>query len=66
METILRTIRRTKDEKTAAFMRILLGAGFLATGVMKFFDPWRGNWVAQLTQADIPFFALSLWIGPIA
>jgi len=65
METILEKIRSTNDNKILGVIRIMLGAQFFATGIMKFFDPWRGNWIQQLTQANIPFYTFSLWLGPI-
>ncbi len=65
MPAIPRKILATKKDKILGVIRILLGAQFLTTAIMKYFEPFSGNWDAQLTQANIPFYTLSLWLGPI-
>ena len=65
MPAIPRKILATKKDKRLGVIRIMLGAQFLATAIMKNFEPFSGNWDAQLTQANIPFYTFSLWLGPI-
>ncbi|MEE9288956.1 MAG: DoxX family protein [Bacteroidota bacterium] len=65
MLAIPRKILATKKDKILGVTRILLGAQFLTTAIMKYFEPFSANWDAQLTQANIPFYTLSLWLGPI-
>ncbi len=65
MPAIPRKILATKKDKVLGVIRISLGAQFFATAIMKYFEPFSGNWDAQLTQANIPFYTFSLWLGPI-
>lgn len=65
MAAMPRRILATKKDKILGVIRIMLGAQFLATAIMKNFEPFSGNWDAQLTQANIPFYTFSLWLGPI-
>jgi uncharacterized membrane protein YphA (DoxX/SURF4 family) len=48
-------------------VRILLGALFVMTGVMKFAVPrLREAWSGQLRQAKLPFYTLTFWLLPVA
>lgn len=65
MKNVLQLIRRTRYNKTAGVIRIIIGLIILSTGVMKFVVPMLWNaWSGQLTQANIPFYAFNLWFVP--
>ena len=67
MENILEKIRKTKNDKKAGVIRIMIGMIILSTGVMKLLVPMLWNaWSGQLTQAGIPFYTLNLWFVPFA
>ncbi len=54
------TIRRTRDDRVAAGIRIALGILFVMTGVMKVAVPTLGAaFAGQLAAANIPFQELN-------
>ena len=67
MENILQKIRRTKNDKKAGVIRIMIGMIILSTGVMKLLVPmlWHA-WSGQLSAAHIPFHSFNLWFVPVA
>ena len=61
----LQSIRRTRDDRVAAWIRIALGVLFVMTGVMKLVIPSLGAaFAGQLAGADIPFQELNRWAVP--
>ncbi len=61
----LQSIRRTRDDRVAAWIRIALGVLFVMTGVMKLVVPSLGAaFVGQLAGADIPLQELNRWLVP--
>ena len=61
----LPSIRRTRDDRVAAWIRIALGVLFVMTGVMKLVIPSLGAaFAGQLAGADIPFQELNRWAVP--
>ena len=61
----LQSIRRTRDDRVAAWIRIALGVLFVMTGVMKLVVPSLGAaFVGQLAGADIPLQELNRWAVP--
>ena len=67
VNNVVRTIRRTANEKLLGATRILLGVIFISTGSMKFLVPmlWEA-WSGQLARAGIPFQTLNLYFVPVA
>ena len=63
--TTLQSIRSTRDDRVAAWIRIALGVLFVMTGVMKLVVPSLGAaFVGQLAGADIPLQELNRWLVP--
>ena len=63
--TSLQSIRRTRDDRVAAWIRIALGVLFVMTGVMKLVVPSLGAaFAGQLAGADIPLQELNRWLVP--
>ncbi len=61
----LESIRRTRDDRVAAWIRIGLGILFVMTGVMKLAVPTLGAaFAGQLAAANIPFQDLNRWVVP--
>ena len=61
----LQSIRRTRDDRVAAWIRIALGVLFVMTGVMKLVVPSLGAaFAGQLAGADIPLQELNRWLVP--
>ena len=61
----LESIRRTRDDRVAAWIRIGLGILFVMTGVMKLAVPTLGAaFAGQLAAANIPFQDLNRWAVP--
>ncbi len=61
----LDSIRRTRDDRVAAWIRIGLGILFVMTGVMKLAVPTLGAaFAGQLAAANIPFQDLNRWVLP--
>jgi uncharacterized membrane protein YphA (DoxX/SURF4 family) len=61
----LRSIRRTRDDRVAAGIRIAVGLLFVMTGVMKLVVPALGAaFAGQLAGANIPFEDLNRWVVP--
>ena len=59
------SIRRTRDDRVAAWVRVALGILFVMTGVMKVVVPTLGAaFAGQLAGADIPLQDLNRWIVP--
>ncbi len=59
------TIRRTRDDRVAAGIRIALGILFIMTGVMKVAVPTLGAaFAGQLAAANIPFQELNRMVIP--
>jgi len=65
MELTLNTLRSTKANVILGITRIALGVMFFSTGIMKYTVPmlWKA-WSAQLTQSNIPFYTLNLYVIP--
>jgi len=62
----LNTLRSTKADVILGITRIALGMMFFSTGIMKYTIPmlWEA-WSGQLTQANIPFYTLNVYMVPI-
>ena len=62
----LNTLRSTKADVFLGIVRIALGMMFFSTGIMKYTIPmlWEA-WSGQLTQANIPFYTLNVYMVPI-
>ncbi len=61
----LRTIRKTRNYRIAAAVRVALGLLFVMTGVMKLAVPTLGAaFAGQLAAANIPFQDLNRWAVP--
>ena len=61
----LQSIRRTRDDRVAAWLRIALGVLFVMTGVMKLVVPSLGEaFAGQLAGANIPLQDLNRWVVP--
>ncbi len=61
----LKSSRKTRDDRVAAWIRIALGVLFVMTGVMKLVVPSLGAaFAGQLAAADIPFQELNRWVVP--
>ena len=61
----LQSIRRTRDDRVAAWIRIALGVLFVMTGVMKLVIPSLGAaFAGQLAAANIPLQELQRWVVP--
>ena len=61
----LQSIRRTRDDRVAAWIRIALGVLFVMTGVMKLVVPSLGAaFAGQLAGANIPLQELNRWVVP--
>ena len=61
----LQSIRRTRDDRVAAWIRIALGVLFVMTGVMKLVVPSLGAaFAGQLAGANIPLQELNRWMVP--
>ena len=59
------SIRRTRDDRVAAWIRIALGVLFVMTGVMKLVVPSLGAaFAGQLAGANIPLQELNRWVVP--
>ena len=61
----LQSIRKTRDDRIAARIRLALGFLFVMTGVMKLVVPSLGAaFAGQLAGANIPFQELNRWAVP--
>ncbi len=61
----LQSVRRTRDDRVAAGIRIGLGVLFVMAGVMKLVVPILGAaFAGQLAAADIPLQELNRWVVP--
>jgi uncharacterized membrane protein YphA (DoxX/SURF4 family) len=59
-------LRKTTDSKVLGVIRIILGAIFFMTGVMKLFiSMFTEAWMGQLVYASIPLVTLNFWFVPI-
>ena len=62
----IQTIRRTRVDRPAATIRIVLGALFIMTGIMKLAVPTLGAaFAGQLAAANIPLEDLNRWLVPL-
>ncbi len=62
---ILQSIRRTREDRVAKWIRIALGVLFVMTGVMKVVVPSLGEaFAGQLAGANIPLQELNRWVVP--
>ncbi len=60
------TIRTTRDDRVAAWIRIALAILFLMAGVMKLVVPTLGAaFAGQLAAANIPFQEVQRWVVPL-
>jgi uncharacterized membrane protein YphA (DoxX/SURF4 family) len=65
MITLQEKLRKTKNDKPAGVIRIIIGIMFLGTGLMKYLVPMAQNaWSKQLIQGKIPFYSFNLWFFP--
>ena len=61
----LQSLRRTRDDRVAGWIRIALGVLFVMTGVMKLVVPSLGEaFAGQLAAGNIPFQDLNRWVVP--
>ena len=61
----LQSLRSTRDDRVAGWIRIALGVLFVMTGVMKLVVPSLGEaFAGQLAGADIPLQELNRWLVP--
>lgn len=61
----LNTIRKTTNIRSAGAIRIILGAMFVLTGIMKLLVPSLAiAFAGQLQAADIPFQQFNVWFVP--
>ena len=61
----LQSLRRTRDDRVAAGIRIALGIMFVMAGVMKLVVPTlAAAFAGQLAGAEIPFQELNRWVVP--
>ena len=61
----LRSLRRTRDDRVAAWIRVALGVVFVMAGVMKLVVPTLGAaFAGQLAAANIPLQDLNRWVVP--
>ena len=61
----LQSLRRTRDDRVAAWIRIALGVVFVMTGAMKLVVPSLGAaFSGQLAGANIPLQELNRWLVP--
>ena len=59
------SFRRTRNDRIAGVFRVMLGAIFAMTGVMKIVVPRLADaWSGQLIAAEIPLYTLSRWSVP--
>ena len=62
----LQTIRKTRNYRIAAAVRVALGLLFVMTGVMKLAIPALGAaFAGQLAAANIPFEEIQRWAVPL-
>ena len=65
MKRSIARFRRTRNERSVGVVRLLLGAIFAMTGMMKLAVPQLADaWSGQLLAAEIPLYALSRWSVP--
>ena len=58
-------VRRTQPDDVARGIRVVLGAIFLMTGVMKLVVPMLSvAWAGQLAAANIPLPEINRWVVP--
>ncbi len=61
----LQSLRRTREDRVASWIRIALGILFVMTGVMKLVVPSLGAaFSGQLAGANIPLQELNRWLVP--
>jgi uncharacterized membrane protein YphA (DoxX/SURF4 family) len=61
----LQSLRQTREDKVAQWIRIALGVLFVMTGVMKLVVPSLGEaFAGQLAAGNIPFLELNRWVVP--
>ena len=62
---LIASFRRTRNDRIAGVFRVMLGAIFAMTGIMKLAVPRLADaWSGQLLAAEIPFYTLSRWSVP--
>jgi uncharacterized membrane protein YphA (DoxX/SURF4 family) len=62
---ILAWLRKTRPDKLAGILRVVLGSLFIMTGIMKLVVPMLADaWSGQLLAANLPFYTLSRWTVP--
>lgn len=62
---LIASFRRTRNDRIAGVVRVLLGAIFAMTGMMKLVVPRLADaWSGQLLAAEIPLYTLSRWSVP--
>jgi len=63
---MLKHLRKTCEDKLAGFLRLFLGLIFFMAGILKVVVPTLGEaYSGQLTAANIPFYAASLYAVPV-
>ncbi len=61
----LHDLRKTRAERIAGVTRLILGALFVMTGLMKLLVPVLAEaWSGQLVAADLPFYTVVRWSVP--
>ena len=61
----LKFVRRTREDRVAAWIRIALAVLFVMTGIMKLVVPSLGAaFAGQLAGANIPLQELNRWVVP--
>ena len=65
MDLTLNNLRSTKADVILGIIRLAWGMMFFSTGIMKYTVPmlWEA-WSGQLTQSNIPFYTLNLYVIP--
>ena len=59
-------LRKTCEDKLAGFLRLFSGLLFFMAGILKLVVPTLGEaYSGQLTAANIPFYAASLYAVPV-
>ncbi len=62
---MLGEIRKTRDDRLAGSIRLVLAVLFLMTGAMKLLVPMLAEaWSGQLQAAQIPMYVVSRWTVP--
>jgi uncharacterized membrane protein YphA (DoxX/SURF4 family) len=62
---MLPLLRKTRPNRLAGVVRVVLGGIFVMTGIMKLVVPMLADaWSGQLLAANLPLYALARWTVP--